>query len=101
MNRFRPQDVSARSVMRQRLKYKTADNYNWQTRAKWYPVGWKLNHQVIANQFQRLHYLACHAPGPVQHRWDHAYRVFYRRHFGADRGASMRYLNTWSAHSWL
>ena len=101
MNRFRPQDLPRSFVMRQRLKYGRTDNYTWQTRVEWFPVGYRINRKTISRQFGKLHYLACHAPGPVQQRWDKAYKLFYRRHFGADRGASIRYLNTWSAHSWL
>ena len=75
--------------------------YNFVDRAKWYPAGWRFNKKVIGNQFSKLHYLACHAPAPVQKRWHGAYREFMNRHFG-DRGkASVRYLNKWSAHSWL
>ena len=101
MNKFRPQDISTSYVMKQRLKYRRTDNYNWQTRIKWYPVGWKLNNRVIGDQHSRLHYLACHAPGPVKKRWRKAYDNFMAKHFGSKGKASIRYLNSWSCHSWL
>ena len=43
MNKFRPQEVSKVSVMKQRLKYGRTDNYNWQTRTKWVPAGYTKN----------------------------------------------------------
>ena len=101
MNKFRPQDIGKTCVMKERLKYGRTDNYNWQTRIEWYPVGYKTNKKTISKQFGKLHYLACHAPEPIQKRWGNAYKVFYKKHFGADKGASMRYLNKYSCHSWL
>lgn len=101
MNKFRPQEISKLDVMRQRLKTGRSENYNWQSRVEWYPVGWGVNKRTIGRLFSRLHYLACHAPQPVQHRWRSAYRTFMNRHFGAAGQASMRYLNKWSCHSWL
>lgn len=100
-NRFRPSSsMNTRSVMRQRLKYGVTDNYNWQSRVEWHPVGYKLNKQTISRQFGRLHYLACHAPAPIQKKWKHAYDTFHARHFGSFN-ASMRYLNEWTCDSWL
>jgi hypothetical protein len=87
--------------MKQRLKYGYSDNYNWQTRIKWYPAGWGFNKRVIGDQHSRLHYLACHAPDPIKKRWDKAYENFMAKHFGTKGKASMRYLNTWSCHSWM
>jgi hypothetical protein len=86
--------------MRERRKHGHTNNYNWQSRVKWHPVGYKLNKQTISRQFGQLHYLACHAPEPVQKKWKHAYDTFYARHFGSFNG-SMRYLNDWSCHAWL
>jgi hypothetical protein len=101
MNKFRPQDLSKTFVMKQRLKYGRSDNYNWQNRIEWYPVGWRLNKKTIGNQFGRLHYLACHAPEPVAKKWKSAYNVFMKKHFGEAGKGSMRYLNKHSCHSWL
>jgi hypothetical protein len=99
-NKFRPNSImNTKSVMRERLKYGRTDNYNWQSRVEWYPAGYRLNKKTIFKQFGRLHYLACHSPKPVQKRWAKAYSAFYKRHFGVT--GSMRYLNTWSCHSWL
>lgn len=101
MNKFRPQDLPKSFVMKQRLKYGRTDSYNWQTRVKWYPAGWRLNKQTLGNIHSRLHYLACHAPEPVSKKWAKAYKVFMNKHFGDSGKASMRYLNTYSAHSWM
>jgi hypothetical protein len=101
MNRFRPQDVSRRYFMKQRLKTGRAENYNWQTRVKWHPVGWQLNHISISRRFAQLHYLACHAPRPVQQRWQPAYKNLCRRLFADQGRASVRYLNKYTCHAWL
>lgn len=102
MNRmYRPQDLPKRITIRERLKYGRSDNYNFVNRVKWYPAGWKLNHKTLGGIHSRMHYLACHAPRPIQQRWKAAYKVFVDRHFGHSGHASMRYLNTWSCHAWL
>lgn len=100
MNKFRPQDLSKRYIIKERLKYGRSENYNWQTRVKWYPAGWGFNKKVIGDMHGKLHYLACHAPKPIQKRWTKAYDNFYKKHFGT-KHASVRYLNEWSCHSWL
>lgn len=101
MNMLRPQGISKRYTIKQRLKYGRSDNYNWQTRIKWYPAGWGFNKKVIGNQFSKLHYLACHSPEPIQKRWAKAYNNFQAKHFGSKGKASVRYLNTYSCHSWM
>ena len=101
MNKFRPQDISTRYVMKQRRVTGQAENYNWQTRIKWYPAGWKVNQISIGRRFGHLHYLACHSPAPIQKKWRAAYRLFCRQHLADGGGASMRYLNTWTCHAWL
>ncbi len=101
MNKFRPQDTSKRSIIKQRLKYGRTDNYNWQTRVKWYPAGWGFNKRVIGNQHSRLHYLACHAPEPIRKQWRTTYKAFMDKHFGDAGRASVRYLNKWSCHNWM
>lgn len=75
-------------------------NYNFVSRERWYPVGWRLNHQTIARVHSQLHYWACHAPEPVQRRWRQIYKQFYVKHFGSFK-ASVRYINQYSCHSWL
>ena len=100
MNKFRPQDTPKSAIIKQRLKYGHSDNYNWQTRIKWYPAGWGFNKKVIGDAHSRLHYLACHAPEPIKKRWAKAYEMFYKKHFGT-KHASVRYLNNWSCHSWM
>jgi hypothetical protein len=100
-NRFRPQDFSKSYIMKQRLTYGRTDNFNWQTRINWNPAGWKINQISIGRRFSQLHYLACHSPKPIAKKWQPAYTRFCNTHF-ADRGnASIRFLNTWTAHSWL
>jgi hypothetical protein len=100
MLKFRPQQISKKITMQYRLQYGRNYNLAWQIRARWYPVGRKPNQVSIARRFAQLHYLACHAPAPVQTKYRAAYAVFYRRLFGSDR-ASLRYLNAWSGHAWL
>ena len=100
-NKFRPQDIGKSYVMKQRLKYGCTDNYNWQTRVGWYPAGYGINKRTISKQFQKLHYLACHAPEPIAKKWKSAYNQFENKHFASKGKASMRFLNKWTAHSWM
>lgn len=99
--KFSPQDLPKSFIFKQRLKHGRLENYNYQTRIRWYPAGWRLNQISISRRFAQLHYQACHAPAAVQKKWLPAYRAFERRHFGNLGRASMRYLNQWSCHSWL
>jgi hypothetical protein len=101
MNKFKPQDVSTRYIMKQRRVTGRVENYNWQTRIKWYPAGWKTNQISIGRRFGHLHYLACHSPAPVQKKWHTVYKQFCRQHLADGGRASMRYLNTWTCHTWL
>jgi hypothetical protein len=101
MNKFRPQDMSKTYVMKQRLKYGKTDNYNWQTRIEWYPAGYGINKRTISRQFMTLHYLARHSPKPVAVKWRKAYNQFESKYFASRGKASMRFLNTWTAHSWM
>ena len=102
MNKFRPSSsMNTKSIMRERRKHGAClGSYNWQSRVEWYPAGFKLNRRTIFRQFGKLHYLACHAPEPIQKKWRNAYNAFHARHFGSAK-ASMRYLNEWSCHAWL
>ena len=100
-NKFRPQDFSKAFIMKERLRYGHNDNYNFQTRIEWFPAGYKLNKKTIVKQFQKLHYLACHSPEPVAKKWKSVYNLFEKKHFASGGKASMRFLNTWTAHSWL
>lgn len=97
---FRPQDLPKSYIFKQRLNFGRSENYNWYTRVKWYPVGWGLNKKTLSKQFGRLHYLACHAPKPIQSKYTKIYQVFYKKHFGS-KHASVRYLNNYSCHSWM
>ena len=98
--KYRPMDVSKRYKIRYRLETGNKESYNWRSRVRWYPAGWKINNQTLGRLFSRLHYLGCHAPEPVQKKWKNAYSVFHDKHFGSDK-ASMRYLSNWSCHNWL
>jgi hypothetical protein len=100
-NRFRPQDISKRYIIRQRRITGVSESYNWQTRIRWYPAGWGFNKQVLGRVFARLHYLACHAPAPVQRQWRPAYNKFCDRYLAQKGRASVRYLNKYTAHAWL
>jgi len=100
--KFRPSSsMDTKNIIKQRLRYGYTDNDNWQSRIEWYPVGFKLNRKTIFKQFGKLHYLACHSPGPIQRKWSKAYDNFHTKHFGSFKGVSMRYLNNWSCHNWL
>lgn len=101
MNKFRPQNISKRYFIKQRRLLGITDSYNWQTRIEWYPVGWGTSKRVIGRQFGRLHYLACHAPEPVAKKWRKVYNNFQHKYFATKGKASIRYLNKYSAHSWL
>ena len=101
--RFRPQHLSTKSIMRLRRQGYGNEwiNYNFQSRVEWYPAGYKLNRITIAKTFRRLHYLACHAPTPIAKKYRPVYNNFCNRYFANGGRASMSYLNTWTAHSWL
>lgn len=99
MNKFRPQDISGKYKLKQYIRTGRVENYNWQTRVKWYPAGWAFNKKVLGTIFGRLHYLACHAPAAVQPRYQRAYRALEARLIPSK--ASIRYINTYSAGTWL
>ena len=99
MNKFRPQDNQKRYMIKLRRLTGRSENYNWCPRSEWYPAGWGPNKKVLGKIFGRLHYLACHAPAPVQAKWRRAYRALEERMFTTR--ASMRYANKYSADSWL
>lgn len=101
MNKFRPQHVGTKYIMKQRLQTGRSENYNWQTRISWYPAGWKVNQISIGRRFGHLHYLACHAPLPIQKKWRRAYKQFCNQYLPFKGKASMRFLNNHTAHRWL
>jgi len=100
MNRFRPQPISKKYIIKERRRTGRVENYNWQTRIEWCPSGWKPNQISIGRRFGQLHYLACHAPAPVQKRWEQAYKTFCNKHL-PHHHSSMRFLNQYTAHRWL
>lgn len=100
-NKFRPQAIDLRWKLKENRKYRGTFSNNWQTRIEWFPAGYKLNKKTIAKQFRVLHYLACHSPEPIAKKYKPAYNQFENKHFASKGKASMRFLNTWTAHSWL
>lgn len=100
MNKFRPQEIPKSYIFKQRLAYGRADNYNWQSRVEWVPAGYKSNRIGIMRRWQQIHHYASHAPWCLPH-WKAASELFHKKFFGSKGKASMRYLNTYSAHSWL
>ena len=100
MNKFRPQEISKTYVMKQRLKYGRTDNYNFQTRSNWVPARFTKNQISIFRRWQQIHHFASHTKCPAKH-WVFANNMFCKQFFGSSGKASMRYLNKWSAHSWL
>ena len=100
MNRFRPQEIPKSYVMKERLKYGRVDNYSWQTRRKWIPAGFTKNQVSIFRRWQQIHHYASHAHSCLNH-WKVANKMFCKQFFGSEGKASCRYLNTYSAHSWL
>jgi len=100
MNKFRPQEISTSYIMKQRLKYGRTDNFNWQTRTNWVPAGLTKNQIHILRRWQQIHHFACHTKNPAQH-WVFANKMFEKQFLGSMGKGSMRYLNKWSAHSWL
>ena len=100
MNRFRPQELPKSYVMKQRLKYGRTDNFNCQTRVRWLPIGMTKNRVSILRRWQQIHHFASHTKRPAQH-WRVSNQMFCKQFLGSKGNASMRYLNTYSAHSWL
>ena len=98
---FRPSSTSKRFIMRMRLKIGRSESFSFRSRVQWYPAGWKSNHQTIGKTFKRLHYLACHAPVPIQKKWQGAYSDFCAKYFASKGKSSVQYLNKYTAHRWL
>jgi hypothetical protein len=101
LSKFRPRDIGKLYQLKHRLKHGRTINYNWQSRVRWNRAKDGINRQFIIRTFQCLHYRACHAPEPVRLRWRSAYQLFEKRYFASAGQASMRYLNTRTAHAWL
>lgn len=100
MLRFRPQSLPTRFLVKERLQTGRTNNYNWQSRVTWIPAGLTKNRIGILRRWQQIHHHACHTEKPRQY-WVAANKMFEQR-FLASRGkASMRFLNTYTAHSWL
>ena len=99
--KHRPMDVSKKYRIRYRLETGRSESYNWHSRVRWYPVGWRLNRQTLGRIFGRLHYLARHAPKPIQLKYKRVYNLFEEKYFATKGKASMRYLNKYTAHKWL
>ena len=97
--KFRPSEVSKKMTMRNR---RMGDPYTFKfpRRIDFVGTNWAPNQIAICKIHARLHHLACHAPEPVQKQWRTAYNVLTTKLFGTDL-ATVRYLNTFSCHSWM
>lgn len=94
--KFRPTEKTKKTVRRG-----NGYNSNFAQREKYYAEGLPYNQRVLGNIFSRLHYLAYHAPGPMQKQWRKRYEVFMNKHLCHAGEASVRYVNTYSCHSWM
>jgi hypothetical protein len=99
--KYRPIELNKKYRIHYRLETGRSEAYNWRSRVRWYPSGWNLNRQTLGRIFSRLHYLGCHAPSPVQKKWRIVYNEFQAKYFATKGKASVRYLNTYTAHKWL
>lgn len=97
---YRPRSISKRFLVKER-RYGSTINYNFCSRIKWYPAGWGFNKRTIGNVHSKLHYLACHAPEPIQKKWGKVYEQFQKKHFGDSKRGSGRFLNNHTCHNWL
>lgn len=100
MNRFRPQSVPKAYIFKQRLYYGRADNYNWQTRVRWFPAKMTKNKIGILRRWQQIHHYASHTDRPALH-WRRANHMFNEKFLANQGRASMRFLNRYTAHKWL
>jgi hypothetical protein len=99
--KYRPMDVSKKYRIRYRLETGRSESYNWHSRVRWYPVGWRLNRQTLGRIFSRLHYLARHAPKPIQLKYKRVYNLFEEKYFASKGKASSRYLGNNTPYKWL
>ena len=99
--KYRPIELNKKYRVHYRLTTGRQESYNWRSRVRWYPAGWMLNRQTLGRVFSRLHYLGCHSPKPVQQKWRGVYNEFQAKYFATKGKASVRYLNTYTAHKWL
>ena len=100
-HKYRPSDVSKKYRIRYRLETGRSESFHWHSRVRWYPSGWKLNKQTLGRIFSRLHYLARHAPKPIQKKWFIVYTRFEEKYFATKGKASGRYLENNTAYKWL
>lgn len=102
MNRFRPQEIYPRYRLKYWLKYGRYPSHNWQSRYTYkrvHPL--PVNQETLGRIFSRLHYLACHAPKPVQKKWRPAYNNFIKRYCAEGGRHSIKFANKHTAHAWL
>ena len=99
--KYRPIEINKKYKVRYRLKTGRSESYNWRSRVRWYPAGWKINNQTLGRIFNRLHYLGCHAPKPVQQKWRVVYNQFQAKYFASRGKASNRFLEKYTAYKWL
>jgi len=99
--RFRPIALSQLYRLRSHRRGVYTGQLHWQSRIQWYRANLQSNHKSIIRIFARLHYLACHAPGPVRRRWSPVYDHWQRQHLASAGRASSRYLENYTCHAWL
>ena len=99
-SRFRPQQVNKLSIIRDRRLTGRVENYSWQTRSIWVPAGMPVNRVSIMRRWQQIHHYSRHTAWALPN-WRGANAEFNRKFLGSTGRASDRYLNTYSAHSWL
>lgn len=99
--KYRPIELNKKYRIHYRLETGRSESYNWRSRVRWYPAGWKINNQTLGRIFGQLHYLGCHAPESVQKKWRIVYDGFQAKHFATKGKASVRYLNKYTIYRWL
>jgi hypothetical protein len=99
--KYRPIEVSKKYRIRYRLETGRSEAFNWRSRVRWYPSGWRVNRQTLGRIFSRLHYLGCHSPGPIQKKWYKVYNQFEEKYFAIKGKASKRYQENYTAYKWL
>jgi hypothetical protein len=99
--KYRPIELNKKYRIHYRLETGRSESYNWRSRVRWYPAGWRVNRQTLGRLFSRLHYLGCHSPGPIQKKWYKVYNQFEEKYFATKGKASKRYQENNTAYKWL
>jgi len=75
--KFRPMAISPAFRLRSWLKFGRKENYNFIDRTKDYRLS---SFPTVYRIGSQLHYLADHAPVPIQQKWKSAFRKFCERY---------------------